>query len=53
MALHLPIGSLKTHSGLELLPRYEPSTYQLATAPSGQVPHGGPIKLFLVPDSSQ
>ena len=28
MALHLPIGPLKTHSGLELVPRREPSTYQ-------------------------
>ena len=28
MAIHLPTGSLKTSSGLELLPRCEPSTYQ-------------------------
>ena len=27
MALHLPIGSLKTHSGLEPVSRCEPSTY--------------------------
>ena len=28
MALHLPIGPLKTRSGLELVPRCETSTYQ-------------------------
>ena len=28
VALHLLIGSLKTHSGLEPVPRCEPSTYQ-------------------------
>ena len=28
VALHLPIGPLKTRSGLEPVPRYEPSTYQ-------------------------
>ena len=28
MALHLPIGPLKTRSGLEPVPRCEPSTYQ-------------------------
>ena len=28
MALHLPIGLLKTRSGLEPVPRCEPSTYQ-------------------------
>ena len=28
VALHLPIGSLKTHSGLEPVPICEPSTYQ-------------------------
>ena len=36
MALHLPIGSLKTRSGLEPVSRCEPSTYQ-PTAPSGPV----------------
>ena len=36
MALHLPIGSLKTRSGLEPVSRCEPSTYQ-PTAPSGSV----------------
>ena len=42
MALHLPTGSLKTHSGLEPVPRCEPSIYHsspyandIATAPSG------------------
>ena len=29
MAIHLPIGPLKTRSGLEPVPRYESSTYQL------------------------
>ena len=28
MTLHLPIGPLKTCSGLELVPRCDPSTYQ-------------------------
>ena len=28
VTLHLPIGSLKTRSGLEPVPRTEPSTYQ-------------------------
>ena len=28
MALHLPTGTLKTCSGLEAVPRCEPSTYQ-------------------------
>ena len=28
MAIHLPIGPLKTRSVLEPVPRYEPSTYQ-------------------------
>ena len=28
MALHLPIGRFKTRSGLEPVPRCEPSTYQ-------------------------
>ena len=41
MALHLPIGPLKTHSGLDSVPRCEPSTSQLAddiaTEPSGPV----------------
>ena len=42
MALHLPTGPLKTHSGLKPVPRCEPSTYQLiiddlATVPSGLV----------------
>ena len=38
MALHLPIGPLKPRSGLEPVPRCEPSTYQhIATAPSGPV----------------
>ena len=40
MATHLQIGPLKTRSGLEAVPRYEPSTYQpddIATAPSGPV----------------
>ena len=41
MALHLPIGPLKTRSVLKPVPRCEPSTYPLAddiaTAPSGQV----------------
>ena len=38
MALHLSIGPLKTRSGLELVPRFEPSTYQpITTAPSGPV----------------
>ena len=27
-ALHLPIGPLKTYSGLGLVPRCKPSTYQ-------------------------
>ena len=38
VALHLPIGCLKTCSGLEPVRRCEPSTYQpndQATAPSG------------------
>ena len=30
MALHLPIETLKTRSGLEPIPRCEPSTYQRA-----------------------
>ena len=39
MTLHLPIGSLKTHSRLEPVPKCEPSTYQpiaddITTAPS-------------------
>ena len=29
VATHLPIWPLKTHSGLELVLRCEPSTYQL------------------------
>ena len=38
MTLHLPIGHLKPHCGLELVPRCEPSSYQpiaddVATAP--------------------
>ena len=42
MAIHLPFGSLKTRSGLEPVPRCEPSTYQpladdITTAPSGPV----------------
>ena len=44
MALHLSNGPLKTRSGLELVPRCEPSIYQLnsylkylATASSGPV----------------
>ena len=42
MALHLPIGPLKTRSELEPVPRYEPSTYKpiaddITTAPSGPV----------------
>ena len=28
VAVHLPIGPLKPRSGLETVPRYEPSTYQ-------------------------
>ena len=28
MALHLSIEPLTTHSGLELVPRFDPSTYQ-------------------------
>ena len=36
MALRLPIEFLKTHSGLELVPRCEPSTYQ-PISPSGPV----------------
>ena len=28
VALHLPTGSLKTRSGLDPVPSYEPSTYQ-------------------------
>ena len=36
MTIHLPIGSLKTRSGLEPVPRCEASTYQ-PTAPSGPV----------------
>ena len=28
VAIHLPIGSLKTRSGLEPVPKCEPSTYQ-------------------------
>ena len=37
MALHLPIGSLKTQSGLEPVPRCEPSPLadDITTAPSG------------------
>ena len=31
VALHLPIGSLKTHSGLEPVPRCERGTYQPMT----------------------
>ena len=30
MAIHLPTGPLKTRSGLEQVPRCEPSTYQIA-----------------------
>ena len=39
MALHLPIGPLKTRSGLEPVPRCEPGNYQpmTATAPSGPI----------------
>ena len=40
MAIHLPIGSLKTRSGLEPVPRCEPSTYladDITSAPSGPV----------------
>ena len=42
VALRLPTGSLKTHSGLELVPRSEHSTHQpisqcRITAPSGLV----------------
>ena len=42
MVIHLPIGSLKTRSGLVPVPRCEPSTYQpitddITTAPSGPV----------------
>ena len=42
MAIHLSIGSLKTCSGLEPVPRCEPSTYQpishdITTALSGPV----------------
>ena len=50
VAIHLPTGPLKTHSGLEPVPRYEPSTYQLladdiTTAPSGPVQ--GPLNNLL------
>ena len=42
MDIHLPIESLKPRSGLELVPRCEPSTYQpfaddITIAPSGPV----------------
>ena len=42
MVIHLPIGSLKTLSGLELVPRCELNTHSplapdIATAPSGPV----------------
>ena len=42
MALHLPIGHLKTRSGLEPVPRCEPSTisplaHDITTAPSEPV----------------
>ena len=30
MTLHLPIGTLKTRSGLQPVSRYEPSIYPLA-----------------------
>ena len=53
MALHLPIGSLKTRSGLETVPRYEPRPLagDLTTAPSGPVPRvvwAGQVRVFNV-----
>ena len=33
VALHLPVGPLKTRSGFEPVPRYELSTYDITTAP--------------------
>ena len=52
MALHLPIGSFKTRSGLKPVPRCEPSTYQpladdITTAPSGPVIYKGKSDLFI------
>ena len=35
VVIHIPTGSLKNCSGLEPVQRCEPSTHDLATAPSG------------------
>ena len=56
MALHLPIGPLKTCSGLELVPRCEPSTYQPISQCLSHYPIGagdGDIKLHTVAQTTK